>query len=90
MTQDKFIRVLNTTPKDLEENVKVLIDDFDTKLVLGFVSPHINFDAISKKIKSLFSTKTYFFTHRSTLELFFSHNKSKLFIGRWKSAKDSY
>lgn len=41
-----------------------------------------------KKIKTLFNTKTYFFTHRSTLELFFSHNKTKLFIDLLKKCKD--
>lgn len=58
MAQDRYIRILNTNPKDLDENVKVLSEDFNTKLVLGFVSPHIDFDFISKKIKSLFSNET--------------------------------
>lgn len=41
-----------------------------------------------KKLKQLFNTKTYLFTHRSTLELFFSNNKCKLFIELLKRYKD--
>lgn len=52
------------------------------------VKSNISLFKRDKKIKSLFSTKTYFFTHRSTLELFFSHNKSKLFVELLKKHKD--
>lgn len=41
-----------------------------------------------KKLKQLFNTKTYLFTHRSTLELFFSNNKSKLLIEMLRRYKD--
>lgn len=52
------------------------------------VKSNISLFKRDKKIKSLFSTKTYFFTHRSTLELFFSHNKTKLFVELLKKHKD--
>ncbi len=58
MNQNKYIKVIDTNEKNLETHVKALNDDFNIKLVLGFISPHINFDSMSKKIKSLFPSDT--------------------------------
>ena len=53
----KYIRIIDTKEGKIEEDIKKLSsDDFNIKLVLGFVSPHINFENTAKKIKSLFSS----------------------------------
>lgn len=50
----KYIRIIDTKEWKIEEDIKKLLsDDFNIKLILGFVSPHINFENVSKKIKSL-------------------------------------
>jgi hypothetical protein len=49
----KYIRIIDTKESKLEDDIKLLSNDFNSKLVLGFVSPHINFENVSKKIKSL-------------------------------------
>ena len=55
----KYIRILDTKIVTLEEDIKKLLsEDFDSKLVLGFISPHLDFELTSKKIKSLFSSNT--------------------------------
>lgn len=51
----KYIRIVDTKESNLENDIKSLTNEFNTKLVLGFLSPHINFENVSKKIKSLFS-----------------------------------
>lgn len=50
----KYIRIIDTKESNLENDIKLLSNDFNTKLVLGFISPHINFENVSKKIKSFF------------------------------------
>ena len=51
----KYIRIIDTKEGKIEEDIKKLSsDDFNIKLVLGFVSPHINFENTEKKIKSRF------------------------------------
>ena len=50
----KYIRIIDTKEGKIEEDIKKLSsDDFNIKLILGFVSPHINFENTAKKIKSL-------------------------------------
>lgn len=57
MNEDhKYIRVIDTKEQKLEEDIKLLSNDFNTKLILGFISPHINFENVSRKIKALFSS----------------------------------
>ncbi|MDD2886892.1 MAG: methyl-accepting chemotaxis protein [Aliarcobacter sp.] len=51
----KYIRIVNTKESDLLNDIKQLSSDFTPKLVLGFISPHIDFQNVSKKIKSAFS-----------------------------------
>ncbi|PUE66031.1 methyl-accepting chemotaxis protein [Arcobacter caeni] len=51
----KYIRIVDTKEANLENDIKSLSNDFNTKLILGFISPHINFENVSKKIKSAFS-----------------------------------
>ena len=51
----KFIRIVETKEANLENDIKSLSNDFNAKLILGFISPHINFENVSKKIKSAVS-----------------------------------
>ena len=51
----KFIRIVETKEANLENDIKSLSNDFNAKLILWFISPHINFENVSKKIKSAFS-----------------------------------
>lgn len=51
----KYIRIVNTKESNLENDIKQLSSDFSPKLVLGFISPHIDFQNVSKKIKSAFA-----------------------------------
>lgn len=51
----KYIRIVNTKESDLLNDIKQLSSDFTPKLVLGFISPHIDFQNVSKKIKSAFA-----------------------------------
>lgn len=51
----KYIRIVNTKESDLQNDIKQLSSDFIPKLVLGFISPHIDFQNVSKKIKSAFA-----------------------------------
>ena len=51
----QYIGIIDTNESNLENDIKALSSNFNTKLVLGFISPHINFENVSRKIKSLFS-----------------------------------
>ena len=51
----QYIGIIDTNESNLENDIKSLSSNFNTKLVLGFISPHINFENVSRKIKSLFS-----------------------------------
>ena len=60
-SSSKFIKIVDTNENQLnEEIIKNLNFENDSapKLVLGFISPHINFDSISRKIKSLLPSST--------------------------------
>lgn len=50
----KYIRIIDTKESKLQEDIKLLSNDFNTKLILGFISPHINFENVSKKNKISF------------------------------------
>ncbi|MDD2896890.1 MAG: methyl-accepting chemotaxis protein [Aliarcobacter sp.] len=50
----KYIRIVNTKESNLESDIKQLSSEFSPKLVLGFISPHIDFQNVSRKIKSAF------------------------------------
>ena len=57
--ENDFIRILDTNDSNLEERINSLFfGEKAPKLVLGFISPHLNFEAISKKIKSVFPDET--------------------------------
>ena len=59
MIENEYIRILDTKESLLETDIKrLLINNFNCKLVLGFISPHIDFDSVSRKIKSLFDKET--------------------------------
>jgi hypothetical protein len=54
-----FIRILDTNDSDLDSSLHGLFfGEKAPKLVLGFVSPHLNFEVISRKIKSSFPSET--------------------------------
>jgi hypothetical protein len=55
-----FIKVVNLEENDISADVinNLYFNDNAPKLVLGFISPHINFESISRKIKSLFPSST--------------------------------
>jgi hypothetical protein len=55
-----FIKVVNLEENDISADVinNLYFQDNAPKLVLGFISPHINFESISRKIKSLLPPST--------------------------------
>lgn len=57
---NKYIKVLDTTDGELSEPEmkKLYFDDNSPKLILGFISPHIDFARTAKKIKSFFPLNT--------------------------------
>jgi hypothetical protein len=57
---NNFIKVVNLEENDINVDVinNLYFEDTAPKLVLGFISPHINFESISKKIKSLLPSST--------------------------------
>jgi len=54
----KFIKILDTNEKDLDKSLvdSLYFDNTPPRLVLGFISPHVNFDLVSSKIRSFFPT----------------------------------
>ena len=57
--ENEFIRILDTNDSNLEDRISSLFfGENAPKLVLGFISPHLNFETISKKIKSSFPSET--------------------------------
>ena len=57
--ENEFIRILDTNDSNLEDRISSLFfGENAPKLVLGFISPHLNFEIISKKIKSSFPSET--------------------------------
>jgi hypothetical protein len=57
--ENDFIRVLDTDDTNLQDRINSLFfGENAPKLVLGFISPHLNFETISKKIKSVFPDET--------------------------------
>jgi hypothetical protein len=57
--ENEFIRILDTNDNNLENRISSLFfGESAPKLVLGFISPHLNFETISKKIKSSFPSET--------------------------------
>jgi hypothetical protein len=57
--ENDFIRVLDTDDTNLQDRINSLFfGENAPKLVLGFISPHLNFEVISKKIKSVFPDET--------------------------------
>lgn len=56
---NSFIQVLDTNEFDLGNNIhKLFFNETAPSLVLGFISPHLNFGKISQKIKSSFPDST--------------------------------
>lgn len=39
MNQNKYLRILDTKEITLEKDIKLLNENFDTKLIIGFLSP---------------------------------------------------
>ena len=57
--ENEFIRILDTNDSNLEDRISSLFfGENAPKLVLGFISPHLNFETNSKKIKSSFPSET--------------------------------
>ena len=57
--ENDFIRVLDTDDTNLQDRINSLFfGENAPKLVLGFISPHLNFETISKKFKSVFPDET--------------------------------
>ena len=57
--ENSFIRILDTNDIDLQNCIERLyFDEFAPSLVLGFISPHLNFEIISQRIKSSFPNET--------------------------------
>jgi hypothetical protein len=57
--ENDFIHILDTNDSNLLNEINGLFfDSIAPKLVLGFISPHLNFDLISRKIKSSFPSET--------------------------------
>lgn len=56
----EYIKVLTTDEISLNESVvkQLYFEESAPRLVLGFVSPHINFDSNARKIKSMFPSNT--------------------------------
>jgi hypothetical protein len=57
---NEYIKILDTTNSDLSNDKlqELMFDDQQPKLIVGFISPHINFRQVSDKIKSYFSFNT--------------------------------
>lgn len=55
-----YIKVINTNYNNLDETVieSLFFEEDSPKLILGFISPHLDFDQISRKIKSFLSDNT--------------------------------
>ena len=57
--ENEFIRILDTNDSNLQDRIHSLFFcENAPKLVLGFISPHLNFEIVSKKIKSSFPSET--------------------------------
>jgi hypothetical protein len=57
--RNEFIRILDTNDSNLLDGINGLFfDSVAPKLVLGFISPHLNFEVISQKIKDSFPHET--------------------------------
>lgn len=57
--RNEFIRILDTNDSNLLDGINGLFfDSAAPKLVLGFISPHLNFEVISQKIKASFPHET--------------------------------
>lgn len=57
--ENEFIRILDTNDSNLQDRIHSLFfGENAPKLVLGFISPHLNFEIVSKKIKSSFPSET--------------------------------
>lgn len=56
----EYIKTVNATESDLNETLikSLYFDEIAPSYVLGYVSPHIDFHGISKKIKSMFPQST--------------------------------
>ena len=59
-TNNNYIKILDTNNSKLSDNElqKLYFENEAPKLVLGFVSPHINFAQVAKQIKSFFPSST--------------------------------
>ena len=81
--ENEFIRILDTNDSNLQDRISSLFfGENAPKLVLGFISPHLNFETISKKIKSSFpsETKVILTTTAGELCTFDLNTKKILFI----------
>ena len=60
MNNSNYIKILDTTSDKLSDNTLqgLNFNGQSPKLVLGFISPHINFEQVSQKIKSFFPSST--------------------------------
>ena len=83
--ENEFIRILDTNDSNLEDRISSLFfGENAPKLVLGFISPHLNFETISKKIKSSFPSETKVILTTTAGELCtFDLNTKKRFSLSW-------
>ncbi|RXJ68648.1 chemotaxis protein [Halarcobacter ebronensis] len=56
----QYIKIINSVESKIDSSLieKLYFDNSEPAFVLGYLSPHINFHAISEKIKSLFPDST--------------------------------
>lgn len=56
--ENEFIRILDTNDSNLQDRIHSLFfGENAPKLVLGFISPHLNFEIVSKKSNHHFQVK---------------------------------
>ena len=58
--KSEYLKIVNTKLSEINQDLidSLSFENSETKLVLGFVSPHVNFRELSSKVKSFFSSAT--------------------------------
>jgi hypothetical protein len=58
--RSEYLKIVNTKLSEINIDLinSLSFEDSEIKLVLGFISPHLNFSELSSKIKSYFSSST--------------------------------
>lgn len=60
MQNNKYLKIVDTSETQINQRLieSLNFEDHVPSLVIGFISPHINFDSISRKIRSLLPVET--------------------------------